>query len=115
TYGQARPDVARLYPDREAASRCGFSLTFDLPREEGGAIEPLLTVQTEDGEVGQHPLRVEIPEDRNSVAGEHRVTLRVDRQNPQTVDRLHIDSPRLIGGVAEAPVRGNLEIGGWAL
>src|SRR5207247_316945 len=28
---------------------------------------------------------------------------------------LHIDSPRVIGGAAEAPVRGNLEIGGWAL
>ena len=29
--------------------------------------------------------------------------------------KLHIDTPYLIGGLVDAPVRGNLEIGGWAL
>jgi len=29
--------------------------------------------------------------------------------------RLHLDSPALVGGVMEMPLRGNLEIGGWAL
>jgi len=61
TYGLARPDVARLYPDRAAAAHCGFILAFDLPSLTSGTIEPLLTVQTADGEVGQRPLRVEIP------------------------------------------------------
>ena len=29
--------------------------------------------------------------------------------------KLHLDAPRVIGGAMEAPVRGNLEISGWAL
>src|SRR5207302_7885612 len=61
TYGLARPDVARLYPDRVEAARCGFILAFDLSSRTSGAIEPLLTVQTTDGEVGRNPLPVEIP------------------------------------------------------
>ncbi len=60
-YGLARPDVARLYPDRDGTGRCGFVLAFDLPRLDSGAIEPLLSVRTADGETGQHKLRVEIP------------------------------------------------------
>ncbi len=61
TYGLGRPDVARLYPDREAAAHCGFLLAFELPSIESGVVEPLLTVHTADGEVGQRSLRVEIP------------------------------------------------------
>ncbi len=61
TYGLARPDVARLYPDRDAAARCGFILAVDLPSRTSGAIEPLLTVRTSDGEIGENPLPVEIP------------------------------------------------------
>ncbi len=60
TYGLPRPDVARLYPDRAAAAECGFILALGLPSRMSGAIEPLLTVRTADGEVGQQPLRVEI-------------------------------------------------------
>ncbi len=61
TYGLARPDVARLYPDRAAAADCGFILAFDVAGLKSGAIEPLLTVRTADGEVGHRPLHVEIP------------------------------------------------------
>jgi ADP-heptose:LPS heptosyltransferase/GT2 family glycosyltransferase len=61
TYGLARPDVARLYPDRDGAARCGFILAVDLPSLTTGAIEPLLTVRTVDGEIGENPLPVEIP------------------------------------------------------
>jgi ADP-heptose:LPS heptosyltransferase/GT2 family glycosyltransferase len=61
TYGLARPDVARLYPDRDAAARCGFILAVDLPSRMNGAIEPLLTVRTADGEIGENPLPVEVP------------------------------------------------------
>jgi hypothetical protein len=58
TYGLARPDIARLYPERAGAAECGFILAFDLTGLEGGAVEPLLTVRTADGEVGHRPLRV---------------------------------------------------------
>src|SRR5207302_1606752 len=50
TYGLARPDVARLYPDRAEAARCGFILAFDLPSRTRGAIEPVLPLRTTDGE-----------------------------------------------------------------
>jgi ADP-heptose:LPS heptosyltransferase/GT2 family glycosyltransferase len=98
TYGLARPDVARLYPDRAAAAHCGFILAVDLPSLTSGAIEPRLTVRTADGEIGHHPLRMGIP----VLAG-----------NPDLW--LHLDSPHLIGRSAETPVRGNLEISGWVM
>ncbi|MFI4947790.1 MAG: glycosyltransferase family 9 protein [Alphaproteobacteria bacterium] len=61
TYGLARPGVARLYPERAAAAHCGFILVLDLPSSQRGAITPILTVRTQDGEIGHHPLQVEIP------------------------------------------------------
>jgi ADP-heptose:LPS heptosyltransferase/GT2 family glycosyltransferase len=61
TYGVARPDIAKLYPDRDGAGHCGFILAFDLPSLKSGAIDPVLTVRTADGEIGHRPLRVEIP------------------------------------------------------
>ncbi|HEV8677840.1 MAG TPA: hypothetical protein VGQ90_00590, partial [Stellaceae bacterium] len=61
TYGLARPDIERLYPDRPGAADCGFILAFDLAGLTGAAIETLLTVRTTDGEVGHRPLSVEIP------------------------------------------------------
>ena len=106
TYGLARPDIARLYPDRAAAARCGFTLDFNLPTRRSGAVEPLLTVRAADGEIGRHPLRVDaMPQ---AMGGLSPTAGGPDLQ-------LHIDSPRLIGGAVEAPLRGNLEISGWAL
>ena len=61
TYGLPRPDIARLYPDRDHAANSGFILSLDLPGTAGGTIEPLLSVRTEDGQVGRRPLRVDIP------------------------------------------------------
>src|SRR5579864_6408891 len=115
TYGLARPDVVRLYPDRTPAARCGFILAFGLPRRMSGARSPLLTVRAGNGEVGQHPLQLDIPRDGKSVGSQHPVTLRVAQPAGDRDLQLHIDGPRLVGGAAAAPVRGNLEIGGWAL
>jgi len=61
TYGLPRPDIGRLYPDRDHAGNSGFMLGFDLPGTAGGTIEPLLTVRTADGQVGRRALRVDIP------------------------------------------------------
>ncbi|HEX3952881.1 MAG TPA: glycosyltransferase family 9 protein [Stellaceae bacterium] len=68
TYGLARSDVARLYPERTDASKCGFILAFDLPGLASGAIEPLLTVRTANGEIGHRPLRVQVPPQEVQVA-----------------------------------------------
>lgn len=61
TCGLSRPDIGRLYPDRDHAAHSGFMLSFDLAGAAGGMIEPLLTVRTADGQVGRRPLRVDIP------------------------------------------------------
>src|ERR1043165_7790836 len=73
TCGLPRPDIGRLHPGRVHAGHAGFMLTFDLRSPAGGPIEPLLTVTTEDGEIGRRPLRVDIP--------------------PQQVDRRAVDPP----------------------
>jgi ADP-heptose:LPS heptosyltransferase/GT2 family glycosyltransferase len=61
TYGLARPDIARLYPERAEAGRSGFVLAFDLPSGKSGAIEAILTVRTADGGIGRHPLHIDVP------------------------------------------------------
>jgi ADP-heptose:LPS heptosyltransferase/GT2 family glycosyltransferase len=106
TYGLARPDVARLYPDRPAASECGFVVAIALPARLPARIEPLLTVRTKDGEIGERRLPVEIPGQGDGPA-------RAAETDPDL--QLHIDSPNLIGGAVEAPMRGNLQVAGWAL
>jgi hypothetical protein len=66
-YGLARPDIARLYPERAAAARCGFMLALALPGSASGTIEALLIVRTADGEVGERRLQVEIPPQTSGV------------------------------------------------
>jgi len=61
TYGVARPDVARLYPQRPEAANCGLILAFDLPAARTGMAAPILRIRTSDGEIGLHPLRFEMP------------------------------------------------------
>src|SRR5204863_8658614 len=67
TYGLPRPDIGRLYPGRDHAGHSGFMLSFDLPSTAGDTIEPLLTVSTEDGEIGRRPLRGEIPPQQGEI------------------------------------------------
>ncbi|HEX3863025.1 MAG TPA: glycosyltransferase family 9 protein [Stellaceae bacterium] len=61
TYGLARPDIARLYPDRPGAGECGFMLAAEAPGLNSGPVDAVLNVTTADGDIGHHPLRVEIP------------------------------------------------------
>src|SRR5438874_1264892 len=60
-YGMDRPDIGALYPGREGADRCGFILAFELPQQARPAVEVVLTVRTEEGEIGRRPLRIDIP------------------------------------------------------
>ncbi|MGC2413692.1 MAG: glycosyltransferase family 9 protein, partial [Stellaceae bacterium] len=110
TYGLARPEVARLYPDRAAAAQCGFILACDLPSSTSGVIEPLLTVRTQDGELGHHPLRVEIPPQgvtAGMVAPAHEA--RAGMPDPDAaLMRLHIDE-------AAVDPAGILRIRGWVV
>jgi hypothetical protein len=60
-YGLDRPDIAALYPGRGGADRCGFILAFELPRQKQPKVEVVLTVRTEEGEVGRRPLLIDVP------------------------------------------------------
>src|SRR3954451_5659558 len=109
-YGQARPDIAQLYPGREGADRSGFMLSVELPRLTGEAIEPELTVRTADGEIGRRALRVDVPP---------------QEIGPQTVDPV-IQGDKEPIAAANAPMRlyiddaavdehGILRVEGWVV
>ncbi len=110
TYGLARPDIARLYPDRAAAAHCGFILAVDLPSLPSGTIEPLLTVRTADGEIGRNPLPIEIPPQQVAAgavapAGEDRAGV---RDAGTALMQLSIDAAAVDAG-------GLLRIEGWVV
>jgi hypothetical protein len=107
-YGLARPDIARLYPERAAAPRCGFILALDLPGPTSGAIEPLLTVRTADGEIGQRRLRVAIPP--QTMAGEA-----VDPDRTPDVPEISKAPMQLAIDGATVDRNGILRAGGWVL
>ena len=119
TYGLARPDVARIYPDRAGAADSGFILAFELAGLKSGVLQPRLIVRTANGEIGQRPFNVEIPPQAFGPDGkirEMRLPIAAGTKSGQDPDHtLHIDTPVLLDGVAETPLRGNLLIGGWAL
>lgn len=102
----ARPDVARLYPDRPAAAKSGFVLVFDLPGPESGGLRPVLTVRTEDGEIGHHPLHFAVPPQQLT-------TPIVDPLEPAAAAA---PSPISLG-IDEAAVApdGLLRVAGWAV
>jgi ADP-heptose:LPS heptosyltransferase len=110
TYGLPRPDIARLYRDRDHAGNSGFILSFDLPGTAGGTIEPLLTVRTEDGEIGRRPLRVDIPPQQVEVPA-------VDPYAEPSGEPAAFDQPPMELFIDEATVdrRGLLRIEGWVV
>jgi ADP-heptose:LPS heptosyltransferase/GT2 family glycosyltransferase len=109
TYGLPRPSVARLYPDRAAAAHCGFILAVDVPSSKRGAIAPLLTVRTQDGEIGHHPLRVEIPPQGVTAGMVAPQSASADAADPgATLMQLRIDT-------ATVDNAGLLRIQGWVV
>ena len=104
--GVERPDIGNHYPRFPHARQSGFGFEAATETSIVGKHEITLRISLEDGQV--HDERIPV------VAGETRRGRALPAASDPTL-RLHIDSPHLIGGAAEAPVRGNLEIGGWAL
>jgi hypothetical protein len=110
TYGLPRPDIGRLYPGRDHAGHSGFMLSFDLPSTAGGTIEPLLSVSTEDGEIGRRPLRVDIPPQQVEIPA-------VDPRDGEPADTAVFDRPPMELFIDEAVVGrdGLLRVEGWVV
>ena len=110
TYGLPRPDIGRLYPGRDHAGHSGFMLSFDLPSTAGGTIEPLLTVSTEDGEIGRRPLRVDIPPQQVEIPA-------VDPRDGEPAETAVFDRPPMELFIDEAVVApdGLLRVEGWVV
>src|SRR5947207_5103269 len=100
----------RLYPGRDHAGHSGFMLSFDLPSTAGGTIEPLLTVSTEDGEIGRRPLRVDIPPQQVEIPA-------VDPRDGEPAETAVFDRPPMELFIDEAVVApdGLLRVEGWVV
>jgi O-antigen biosynthesis protein len=109
TYGVARPDIARLYPDRPGSADCGFILAVDLPQRVTGEIEPLLVVHTIDGETGQRPLRIKVPPREVNVAlVDPLAPVQSDAASERAAMELYIDA-------ATVDPTGVMRIEGWVV
>jgi ADP-heptose:LPS heptosyltransferase/GT2 family glycosyltransferase len=106
--GLDRPDVGNLFPAIPHARKSGFTFRkLTEPLSEGEHMV-VLRVRGLKGEEAEVPLPVLARPGRNRSA---------ESDGPQVGDRmkLNIDIPQIIGGEMGGPVRGNLEIAGWAV
>jgi ADP-heptose:LPS heptosyltransferase/GT2 family glycosyltransferase len=108
--GRERPDVGNLFPILPHARRAGFSFRKMTPKAvpEG---EHIVVLRISGGGVESDiplPLLAQ-PAPERGVAG-----LPAAAPSGEQL-KLNIDLPLLVGGVMDSPVRGNLEIAGWAV
>ena len=108
--GIERPDVGNLFPGFPHARQSGFAFI----RQTGKALrdEHLVTLRLyrDDGEIHEIALPVlaiEAAPLPGSAAG--------GGTAGDAERKLHLDAPSLVGGSMGIPLRGNLEISGWAL
>ncbi|HEX6441412.1 MAG TPA: hypothetical protein VF007_04440, partial [Stellaceae bacterium] len=105
--GIERPDVGNLLPSLPHARQSGFVVHRRTGKSLQG--ERLVTLQLlgEAGETHEIALPLLAADAAKGVGGAETAG---DAER-----KLHLDTPNVIGGVMEMPVRGNLEISGWAL
>jgi ADP-heptose:LPS heptosyltransferase/GT2 family glycosyltransferase len=103
--GLERPDVGNLFPGLVHARQSGFAFTARMADPAGGEHRLTLRLCLEDGVVHDETVALAAADSSDGDA-----TTAADSQRI-----LHLDAPQVIGGALAAPVRGNLEIGGWAL
>lgn len=108
--GGERGDVGNLFPSLPHARMAGFAANHQTKRSLSGEHLVTLRVRQNTGRVEE----IELP----VPAVEHDVEPELPELSPtgaRGTRELRIDTPVLIDGAMEAPVRGNLEISGWAL
>lgn len=110
--GIDRPDVGNTFPEIPAARRAGFAFR-EIVAKDGIAGEHLLSirVRTSEGDAGDMQLPVAAIE----VDGAATTPDGGGAAEGQDELKISIDLPQLVGGAVVTPVRGNLEIAGWAL
>jgi ADP-heptose:LPS heptosyltransferase/GT2 family glycosyltransferase len=91
-----------VFPRLRHARQPGFAFDAEIGKSLRGRRGLTLRVMRVDGQSHEASLDV-------TAAGSHRS----DAANRDLI--VHIDTPEIIDGAAETPVRGNLQIGGWAL
>ena len=104
-----RPDVGNLFPGLPHARQSGFTFA----RQTGKPLrdEHLITLRLhrDDGEIHEIALPVRATE-AAPAPGSASGGIAGDAER-----KLHLDTPSLVGGSMGMPLRGNLEISGWAL
>jgi GT2 family glycosyltransferase len=104
--GGERPDIGNMFPALPHARFSGFAFAERVPRA-AGEHRASLVVQCADGAT----YRYELPPLRAETAREERDEATVGDGDR----RLHVDAPAVIDGSVPAPVRGDLEVSGWAV
>jgi ADP-heptose:LPS heptosyltransferase/GT2 family glycosyltransferase len=102
--GVERPEIGNLFPALPHSRQSGFAFTAPVARPSAGGHSVTLQMSCEDGRTREAAVAV--------VASEHD---RFSRTRDDPDRKLHLDAPLLIGGAAATPVRGNLQVAGWAL
>ncbi len=102
--GRPRPDVGELFTEIPSAGRSGFDFGVTLDAIAAGEHEITLSIATLRGGLYVRKLKgsTQIAREAGSAA---------ERQDI----RLFVDSPRVLDGAFEAPVRRMLAIEGWAI
>ena len=101
--GLERPEIGNLFPSLPQARGAGFGVATTVAPPAPGAHRLTLRFESGDGVQRTIALSVDV---RGAPA---------QQQTDDSSRKLQIDTPQLIDGAAATPVRGNLEIGGWAL
>ena len=105
--GIERADVGNLLPNLPHARQPGFVVERRTGKSLQGEHLITLRVLGQGGEIHEILLPVLAAEEAKG-SGSAETAGDAER-------KLHLDTPSVIGGVMEMPVRGNLEISGWAL
>jgi hypothetical protein len=107
--GIERPDVGNLFPSFAHARQSGFVANLRSGKPLAGEHLIRLQVLGQGGEIHEIALPVMAVAAVGEAGGNSGETA------GDWERKLHLDTPNVLGGVMETPVRGNLEISGWAL
>ncbi|MBV9150576.1 MAG: glycosyltransferase, partial [Alphaproteobacteria bacterium] len=107
--GVERPDVGNLFPSFPHARQSGFAVNRETGQPLQG--EHLITLQLRRGDGRTQEIALTAPAADAAPA----VSAAIGNGAGDAERKLHLDAPVLVGGAMVTPLRGNLEISGWAL
>lgn len=112
--GIERPDVGNRFPSLPHARRSGFAFRQRLPAIDAGEHLMVLRLRAGGGE-SDIPLPVLAAPDGTDTEDAAPSAAAATGNVATGPVRLHIDVPQVVDGAVTTPIRGNLEIAGWAL